>query len=296
MREKAEPPQRLTVTEESEATTGVQDVRKAADAVTVARLPPRVLETEFVPAAPAVPEDGAPPVDAIGAIEVPRSGPASDALVRLAFSKRSEGAAAAQDEATDAPIAGSAVGAPVESYVGNPVMTHSIEDTMERTDLPTPTKLAKASETTATPDVPLHAPTSVVGYLSMPNKSSDWIKVFIKNFYLSGDALEESDLRRIYSHKVEYFGKPQTSIDEVAREKALYYREWPDRHYELVPDSIAIKWKSAHIADVSFTYLYKVSAPDKGTGKGRGRAHLTLDLRGHTGLIIREDGEVIAHN
>ena len=117
--------------------------------------------------------------------------------------------------------------------------------------------------------------TSIVAYLSVPNKSSEWIKQFIKTFYLSGEALNDADIRRIYSQEIDYFGKP-TSIDKLARETAQYYRDWPQRHYELVPGSIDIKWKSDQVADVSFSYDYKVSAPKKRkASKGRGRAHLT---------------------
>ncbi len=305
---KQEPPQRLTVSEESAATTAVEDVGGMRDALTVGHIEehPRMVEAEAAPVATPVPEGGALAVDGVDAIEVRRSQPptavqdlseapahSADTLVRLAFATRAEDAAGTPDKSIDAPMVGSVGKAPVQSYVGQPVTARAIDDTMKRTDLPKPTTLANAHVPEA-PQAP-HSPTSVVDYLSMPNKSSDWIKGFIKDYYLSGAALEDADLRRIYSHRVEYFGKHKTSIDEVAREQARYYREWPNRHYELVPGSIAIKWKADKVADVSFTYRYEVSASDKRTSKGRGRAHLTLDLHGHTGLITREDGEVIAH-
>ena len=228
---------------------------------------------------------------------------AADDHVRLAFASRADDEASVPEKSVGAPIVGSGAQAYIESYLGQPVAARSRNDTMERTDLPTPgslakpTALAKAPAPEATPETPqaLDATTSVVDYLSMPDKSSDWIKVFIKSFYLSGEALDEADLRRIYSHEVDYFGARKTTLDKVAREKARYYRDWPRRHYDLVPGSISIEWKSTQVADVSFTYDYTVFDPKKKkSSKGRGRAHLTFDLRGRTGRIVREDGEVIA--
>ena len=290
---KAAPTERLAVTE-SEQTAPVEEVRQdAGDGAAAAPVEerPRAVLTETVPVVPAVPED------------LPSNGPdrSSDSQVRLAFATRAEDVSGVPDKPINAPIVGGAAQAFIESYVGQPAATRALNDTMERTDLPTPkslakpTTLAKAPAPEAMPEA-LNAPTSVVDYISLPNKSSDWIKVFIKNFYLSGEALSEADLRHIYSKEVNYFGK-RTSIDKVARETARYYRDWPKRHYELVPGSIDIKWKSAQVADVSFIYDYKVSAPKKKKAtKGRGRAHLTFDLRGQTGLIVREDGEVIANH
>ena len=229
----------------------------------------------------------------------------ADNPVRLAFASRADDEASGPEKSVGAPIVGSDAQAYIESYLGQPVAARSRNDTMERTHLPTPealakpTKLAKLPAPEATPETPhaLDATTSVVDYLSMPDKSSDWIEVFIKSFYLSGEALDEADLRRIYSHEVDYFGARKMTLDKVAREKARYYRDWPRRHYDLVPGSISIEWKSTQVADVSFTYDYTVSAPNKKrSSKGRGRGHLTFDLRGHAGLIVREDGEVISQN
>jgi hypothetical protein len=214
-------------------------------------------------------------------------------LVRLAFADRAEDAPGVTERSIDAPVVGDAAQSFIESYAGQPAAARSVND--PRTDLSKPARLAKA------PAIELQAqqvpgtPTSVVDYFRTPSKSSDWIEVFIKDYYLSEEALDEADLRRIYSPKVDYFGERKTNLVEVAREKARYYRDWPTRHYELVPGSIDIEWKSADVANVTFLYDFKVSAPDKMTSEGRGRGHLTLDLRGPTGRIVREDGEVIEH-
>lgn len=153
------------------------------------------------------------------------------------------------------------------------------------------TELARA----ALPE-PEPVPRTLQGYLSLPDKTSDWVRVFIKDFYLSGEELDETDLRRIYSETVEYFGKRAVSLEKVSREKAGYYRDWPERHYALVPGSIAIDWKSDKIADITFLYDFRVASPKKGAHKGRGRARLRMDLGRTSGVIVREDGEVIQGN
>lgn len=153
------------------------------------------------------------------------------------------------------------------------------------------TELARA----ALPE-PEPVPRTLQGYLSLPDKTSDWVRVFIKDFYLSGEELDETDLRRIYSETVEYFGKRGVSLEKVSREKAGYYRDWPERHYALVPGSIAIDWKSDKIADITFLYDFRVASPKKGAHKGRGRARLRMDLGRTSGVIVREDGEVIQGN
>jgi hypothetical protein len=229
-------------------------------------------------------------------IEAPFAGAvdanATEVVVRLA------NVAPVRDKSVSTPIDGGKARALVAAYPGRPLAAGNVDETMRRIDLPKPATLAKAPAPEPAAEAPQapSSPTSVVDYLRAPHNSSEWIGTFIKDFYLSGAAIEEADLRRIYAHEVDYFGKRKTSLDQVTREKASYYRDWPDRHYELVPGSIVIEWKAPEIADVTFKYRYKVSSPGKKSGKGRGRAHLTLDLRGPSGLIIREDGEVTAHN
>ncbi len=295
---KEEPPQRVQITDAG-ATTAVEDEAGAAAVATAAKIEESPHTTAAVTAVGVVEVRAADERKvAVQELPVKAADHPADPLVRLAFANRAEDVAGAGQKPAGTLDVGSAASVVAESYAGQPVEAHNVQDAMPRTDLPKPTTLAKAQ----VPELPLkappapRAPTTLLEYLSTPTRSSDWIKVFVKDFYLSEDALEERDLRRIYSKRVDYFGKHKTSLDEVAREKADYYQTWPERHYELVPGSIAIDWKSADVADVSFTYTYKVSAPGKKTASGRGRAHLTLDLRGPTGHIVREDGEVLAHN
>lgn len=136
-------------------------------------------------------------------------------------------------------------------------------------------------------------PRTVVDYLREPKGTTKWVEVFIEKYYLSSASLKDADIRQIYSDPLDFFGEKGVGIDRVASEKADYYKHWPKRRYELVAGSIKVEWQTPEIADVTFLYDYKVSAPQKESSKGRGRAHLTLDLTGPTGRIVREDGEVI---
>jgi hypothetical protein len=311
-------PQRLAVSEPG-ATASVQEVPAGNNVSPIAPAAeaPRALPVGVLEGLP-VGQSSSPVVALEATAARPAEPPPPDTTVRLAFALGTEDIPGIQGKSINTPIVGDTAQAFIESYVGQPVQARSVGAPMKRADLPKPKPATKApvkevwadpargpaeapvEEARAEPlqapvPQPARAPTNVVEYLSTPTRSSDWIKVFIRDFYLSESALDEAAIRTIYSNEVAYFGK-STSLEKVAREKAQYYHEWPHRHYELVPGSIDIEWKSAEVADISFTYDYKVSAPRKKPSSGRGRAHLTLDLRGSKGLIVREDGEVIAHN
>jgi Pentapeptide repeats (8 copies) len=177
---------------------------------------------------------------------------------------------------------------------------HGAVETKQSSDLASPQLAAR----TPTPPPamaqsegqPQERPGTIGGALGAPEKSSNWIELFVRDVYLSGVRLEEPEIRRFYSKKVDYFGQRKVSLDKVAREKARYYSSWPKRHYDLVPGSISIDWQSDQVADVTFLYDFEVASPQKGATSGRGRARLTLDLGGVSGLIVREDGEVISSN
>jgi len=191
---------------------------------------------------------------------------------------------------------------PVEKQAEAPQLPNKPVDVpppvQKRAVSPNPADVAKLTFTRDRQSVlqAARSQSSVVDYLRTPQHSTEWVEIFIERFYLSTAELKEPDIRRIYSDPVDYFGKQHLNLDVVAREKAEYYRDWPKRHYVLVPGSIKVKWKSAKVADVTFLYDFKVSAPNKKAHSGRGRARLTLDLAGKTGRIVREDGEVLAGN
>ncbi len=306
------------VVAESHATKQAAPQQLAVHDVPVGlQMSPVATATEAPPALPAGVVEGLPvgqsasPVVALeGTATRPTEQPPPDSTVRLAFALGTEDIPGTQGTSINAPIVGGSAQAFIESYVGQPVKRVDLPKPKPTTKAPvkevwvepvgapakTPVQEARAEPLEAPAPQAARAPTNVVEYLQTPTRSSDWIRVFIKDFYLSDTTLDESAIRTIYSDYVDYFGESKTSLEKVAREKADYYRHWPTRHYALVPGSIAIKWRTPEIADISFTYDFKVSAPKKKTSSGRGRAHLTLDLRGNTGRIVREDGEVLAHN
>ena len=321
MPEPAEPPQRMAVAEGG-SPAPISTIRTPAEAPSpdagksapAEELPlPAVEHAEVNPpaASPLAVED----------LAKKSAQTATDESVRLAFAL---GPKDVQDVGVlRAPAQpGGASASPVEPLAGATTQTRSVLDPMPRIDLPNPpqvprptqavkptvapaapvppkpTQVAKAAPPDATPGAaaPVHAPgtpASVIQYLGTPQRTSEWVEVFIRDFYLSESALDEAQIRRIYSDPVDYFGQHKVDLREVARAKQRYYRIWPKRHYELVPGSIVIKWKSDTVAEAIFLYRYAVSAPNQRSQNGRGRAHVTLDLGGPAGLIVREDGELL---
>lgn len=295
-----EAPQRMAVSETG-AATAVRDIRAGTEASPAGvREVPVPVEAKELPIGAierAPVRDPGSPVLALDDLAQKSAEHPIDETIRLAFvlgAKDIQDVPGVLRTSPERPDAASASRALIEPLADRPVEVRSLLDTMKRIDLPKPTEVAKATpvEEKQAP----RTPASVVDYLSTPQSTSDWVEIFIRDFYLSESALDESQIRRIYSDPVDYFGQNKKDLAHVAREKARYYRLWPKRHYDLIPGSIAIQWKSANVADVTFMYHYKVSASNRKSQTGRGRAHVTLDLAGPAGLIVREDGELIGRN
>ncbi len=321
-----EPAQRVAVTA-SDSTVPLEDVSGRGQEMAA----PLALEVETAAHVISVEEKETepvrPPEDTAGTVQVLGAEPtesAADRKTRMTFALGGDDASRVQNGSDPSqPIVGGGAKAYVGSFVGKPVELQKASEMMQRTDLPpqetgtvtrdpAPAKkpepaaepepasepLAPTKAAAPTPPVPEQKPSHITlaGYLSTPNKSSDWIKVFIKDYYLSGAELDGRDLRRIYASNIEYFGKRNVSLSKVAREKVQYYRDWPKRNYSLVPGSIAITWNSDKVADVTFLYDFEVSSEKKGTTIGRGWARMTMDLSRTSGLVMREDGEVIRND
>lgn len=154
---------------------------------------------------------------------------------------------------------------------------------------------APAAAKPKTLDYPSY-PGTLFEFLAKSERSPEWIQTFIERYYLSSDALDKASLQRVYSDRVDYFGTRDLSVREVARAQERYNRQWPIRRFQLVPGSMAIRWKTPDVAEVSFKYRFDVSAPNAGASTGRGRAQLTLDFSGQSAHIIGEDGDVLVGN
>lgn len=117
---------------------------------------------------------------------------------------------------------------------------------------------------------------------------------FVTQFYLSGDTVSPDILRGIYAAKVNYFGKPGTTLDAIIRDKLKYYARWPSRTYVLQPGTLAIRplRNGGRVYELTFVYDFQVASGAKRTG-GTGYSRLQVDLAEGRGKIVRETGKVI---
>ena len=117
---------------------------------------------------------------------------------------------------------------------------------------------------------------------------------FVTQFYLSGENVSPDILRGIYAAKVNYFGKPGTTLDAIIRDKLKYYARWPSRTYVLQPGTLAIRplRNGGRVYELTFVYDFQVASGAKRTG-GTGYSRLQVDLAEGRGKIVRETGKVI---
>ena len=119
------------------------------------------------------------------------------------------------------------------------------------------------------------------------------IEDLVTQHYLSGAALNDDTLHRIYTNTVVYFGR-RMALQEVSLRKAEYYRRWPNRSYALIDGTLVITWISANRAKVTFGYDYHVTSPRAVSEAGQGRALIEIDFSGPTARIASEGGHVLA--
>ncbi|KUO58330.1 MAG: hypothetical protein APF80_15100 [Alphaproteobacteria bacterium BRH_c36] len=120
------------------------------------------------------------------------------------------------------------------------------------------------------------------------------IERFVENFYLAGEDLSEDQLKTIYAPVVNYFGSRRKSRSAIVRDQLRYYRRWPDRKFELIPQTLSVVRSDAadQVIDVVFDYLFDTRS-GKRRARGRGVAMLTLDFSVAGGQIVRERGKVL---
>ncbi len=120
---------------------------------------------------------------------------------------------------------------------------------------------------------------------------------FVENFYLSGEALEPDVIGNIYAPRVNYFGKRNTGVAAITKDKLAYYDRWPDRAFTLQPGSLEVRQVGydGALYDLSFIYDFRVAAVGRERA-GRGYGRLQVDLSDGEGKIIRESGKVIERN
>lgn len=117
---------------------------------------------------------------------------------------------------------------------------------------------------------------------------------FVENFYLSGENIEPDVIRTIYAPRVNYFGKRNTPVSRIVKDKLAYYNRWPSRQFTLMPGTLEVRriGYEGQIYDLSFVYNFDVAAAGRKRG-GRGYARVQIDMSDGKGRIIRESGKVI---
>ena len=138
-------------------------------------------------------------------------------------------------------------------------------------------------------------PLPILAFMRAPEKSDRWLLELIEKHYLSGAELTEDSVRRIYTGTVAYFGV-QTALREVSRQKAAYYRRWPNRSYALVPGTLVITWVTPNRAAAAFVYDYRVTSRRAMSKSGRGRVLLEIAFSGSGAHIAAEGGHVFARH
>lgn len=116
---------------------------------------------------------------------------------------------------------------------------------------------------------------------------------FVSYRYLSTTANNTNHLRNIYSTQVGYYGKIQTSIDEIIKDKQSYFKRWPNYYYELVANSDTIEQLDHDSFEVSFQSRFELESPTKKT-YGTSNTKLTLVLFGGQFRITSEDSKIIS--
>lgn len=120
------------------------------------------------------------------------------------------------------------------------------------------------------------------------------IERFVRGFYLSGDDVDEEQIRLLYGPRVDYFGRNGVSVGEIVRDKIGYYRRWPQRVFSLVEGTLDVRraGQGGESYDVAFEYDFEVRRAGE-IKRGRGVAVLTIDLGDDGGRIVRETGRVL---
>jgi len=142
---------------------------------------------------------------------------------------------------------------------------------------------------------PADGPTSIVDVAETSDAElRDRMVRFVDRFYLSGQDLSGEEIDTLYAPVVDYFGNTRKTLTEVKQDKIAYFKRWPDRLYELIPETLEIVRSDVDpdVIGVEFEYLFDVRSASR-TSMGRGFTVLTLDFSTPGGRITRETGDVI---
>lgn len=114
---------------------------------------------------------------------------------------------------------------------------------------------------------------------------------FVVTDYLGHGRIDHQNRADIYAPRVIYFDKGEISRAQVMAEKQSYYRRWPKRTYELIPDTLRAEVGADATFDITFRYTFEVGG---GRDSRRGIAVARLGVAVVEGgfAILREAGDV----
>jgi hypothetical protein len=118
------------------------------------------------------------------------------------------------------------------------------------------------------------------------------ISSFITGTYLPNREQTASDVRRVYSDTVDYWGAQNVPIDTIIADKLRYFKKWPVHVYHLIDSTLdIIHQDQGRRYKVTFSYEFNLSGGGK-TASGTGDAWLVIDMNGGQPIVVSEDGRV----
>ncbi len=114
---------------------------------------------------------------------------------------------------------------------------------------------------------------------------------FVVTEYLGHGRPDHQNRAELYAPRVTYFDKGEISRAQVMAEKQSYYRRWPKRTYELIPDTLRAEVAADRTFDITFRYTFDVSG-GRESRRGIAVARLGVVLSEGGFTIVREAGDV----
>lgn len=104
---------------------------------------------------------------------------------------------------------------------------------------------------------------------------------FVTNDYLGNAREGHENFADLFADTVDYYGRPGTSRARVMADKRAFYRRWPVRRYEMLPETLQARPGPNDSVEIAFRFNYQVS---NGVRSARGVGTTTL------GLVLVGDG------
>jgi hypothetical protein len=138
-------------------------------------------------------------------------------------------------------------------------------------------------------------PVEAITEASPPEKSSspatEGPRDFVERWFASTNtAKSPADVLEFYAPRVQYFDRGIVSKDQIAKDKANFFRRWPLREYVVNGDIAVGPASRSGEREVHFDYVYAVS-DRKQTRHGRGAVELKVrDIGGRFAIVSEAEG------